>query len=33
MLAEVAEYDTAYNIPRPPFEVIPGGKTEPENSN
>jgi hypothetical protein len=32
ILASVIEDNTGY-IPKPPFEVIQGGKTDPENSN
>jgi hypothetical protein len=36
ILAQIAEADTYYTIPRPhrpPFTVIQGGKDDPENSN
>ena len=33
MLAQIAEADRYYTIPRPPLTVIKGGKTDPENSN
>jgi hypothetical protein len=33
MLAQIAEADTYYTIPKPPLTVIRGGKTDPEKSN